>query len=131
MAEGTYEFEVMRAELLGIQPPDRAVFEEHQKERMSAEQEEIDTEQTKVILKSYNHRGNELIPIDSSYWTLFQELDAQDETLKSGSGKLDDLNQILSITQQKLHKFKVSCCLYCVHGVKIIYNFIIRASVGV
>lgn len=50
MAEGTYEFEVMRAELLGIEPPDRTVFEaNHQKEIMAAEQEEIETEQAKVI----------------------------------------------------------------------------------
>ena len=38
-----------------------------------------------------------------------QELDTQDEKLHSGSGKLDELNQILSITQQKLHKFKGVC----------------------
>lgn len=37
-----------------------------------------------------------------------QELDAQDEKLQTGSGKLDDLNQILNITQMKLNKFKVS-----------------------
>ena len=48
MAEGTDEFEVMRAELLGVQPPDRADFEAQQKERMAAQQEEIDTEQAKV-----------------------------------------------------------------------------------
>lgn len=49
MAEGTYEFEVMRSELLGIQPPDRTAFEAQQKERMAAQQEEIDTETTKVV----------------------------------------------------------------------------------
>lgn len=48
MAEGTYEDELMRAELLGIDPPDRAVFEANQQERMAAQQEEIDQEQAKV-----------------------------------------------------------------------------------
>lgn len=50
MAEGTYEFEVMRAELLGIEPPDRTVFEATQKERMAAQEEEFVTEQTKVCV---------------------------------------------------------------------------------
>lgn len=50
MAEGTYEFEVMRSELLGVEPPDRTVFEAQQQQRMAAQQEEIETELTKVIL---------------------------------------------------------------------------------
>lgn len=54
MAEGTYEFEVMRAELLGVEPPTRTVFEETQRERMAAQEEEIDIEQTKVG-KQMNH----------------------------------------------------------------------------
>lgn len=54
MAEGTYEFEVMRAELLGIEPPERTVFEESQRERMAAaEEEEIVTEQAKVCVLVY------------------------------------------------------------------------------
>lgn len=56
MAEGTYEFEVMRAELLGIEPPERSVFEESQRERMAAaaaEEEEIVTEQAKVCVLVY------------------------------------------------------------------------------
>lgn len=48
MAEGTYEFEAMRAELLGCEPPDREVFEAAQKERMAAEKEQIDAEELKV-----------------------------------------------------------------------------------
>lgn len=51
MAEGTYEFEVMRAELLGVEPLDRTVFEEKQRERLAAEQDQIDMEQTKVRLR--------------------------------------------------------------------------------
>lgn len=51
MAEGTYEFEVMRAELLGVEPLDRTVFEAKQRERLAAEQEQIDMEQTKVRLR--------------------------------------------------------------------------------
>lgn len=55
MAEDTsYEFEVMRAELLGVQPPTREVYEasQSQKERMAAEQEEIETELVKVSNQS-------------------------------------------------------------------------------
>lgn len=105
MAEGTYEFEVMRAELLGVQPPSIADFEANKKERMSAEQEEIETEEAKVC-SDYDNCVLEIILISRDL--IPQELDCQDEKLASGSGKLDDLNQILSITQQKLHKFKVS-----------------------
>lgn len=34
-----------------------------------------------------------------------------EEKVQSGSGKLDELHQILNKTQQKLHKFKVSANL--------------------
>lgn len=58
MAEGTYEFEVMRAELLGIEPPERTVFEESQRERMAAaaavEEQELVTEQAKVCVLVIN-----------------------------------------------------------------------------
>lgn len=68
MAEGTYEFEVMRAELLGIEPPERTVIEESQRERMAAaaavEEQEIVTEQAKVcvlvitIIAQYSNQCN-------------------------------------------------------------------------
>lgn len=48
MAEGTYEYEVMRAELLGVEPPDRAVFEANQRERIEIEAVEQEMEQAKV-----------------------------------------------------------------------------------
>ena len=36
-----------------------------------------------------------------------QELDIQDEQINQTSGKFDELNNILSITQQRINKFKV------------------------
>lgn len=43
MAEGTYEYECERAELLGIEKPDRRTWEKNQKERYDqmTEQQEI------------------------------------------------------------------------------------------
>lgn len=40
MAEGTYEFECMRAELLGIEKPNQEEFEKARAERLQKEQEE-------------------------------------------------------------------------------------------
>lgn len=40
MAEGTYEFECMRAELLGIDKPDQEEFEKARAVRLEMEQEE-------------------------------------------------------------------------------------------
>lgn len=60
MAEGTYEYEVMRAELLGIEKPDYDEFLKRQKEKEQGEieTEEIDTENLKVcfciFLNFYN-----------------------------------------------------------------------------
>lgn len=48
MAEGTYEYECMRAELLGIAAPDRETFEANRKAQLEVEQENIETEQAKV-----------------------------------------------------------------------------------
>ncbi|XP_059607588.1 uncharacterized protein LOC132255528 [Phlebotomus argentipes] len=84
MAEGTYEYECMRAELLGVDPPDRETFEANRKAQLEAEQEAIASEQA-------------------------QELDFQDEQIKGGHGKMDELNSILSMTQQKINKFKTVC----------------------
>lgn len=39
MAEGTYEFECNRAELLGIDPPDWATFEAARKARLEEEKQ--------------------------------------------------------------------------------------------
>lgn len=80
--EGTYEYELERAELLGIEPISREKWEEQEKARKEVQQEE---EQTEIA----------------------RELEAEDEKLKSGHGKMDELNSILSATQVKLNKFKV------------------------
>jgi hypothetical protein len=48
MAEGTYEYELERAELLGIDPPDRATFEAQQAKKM-AEMEQRENEELKVF----------------------------------------------------------------------------------
>ncbi|XP_050086941.1 uncharacterized protein LOC126572007 [Anopheles aquasalis] len=84
MAEGTYEYECMRAELLGLARPSREQFEEQQKLKQEVEEEEQLTEQLK-------------------------EVDLQDETVQGTSGKMDELNSILTATQQKINKFKVAC----------------------
>lgn len=81
--EGTYEYELERAELLGIEPTSREAWEEQEKARKEAEVEQIETE-------------------------VAAELEAEDEKLKSGHGKMDELNSILSATQLKLNKFKVN-----------------------
>lgn len=53
MAEGTYEYECMRAELLGLEKPNYDEFLKRQKENEAAEAEEdeIDTENLKVRLE--------------------------------------------------------------------------------
>lgn len=49
MAEGTYEYECMRAELLGIQKPDQEEFEKVRAERLQQKQVEQDAAEAKVI----------------------------------------------------------------------------------
>lgn len=84
MAEGTYEYEVERAELLGVTPPDRASWEAAQAERR--QQEQVDYE----------------IAQDA-------EIASQQEQLQNTGGKVDELNSILNITQKKINKFKTVC----------------------
>jgi hypothetical protein len=81
--EGTYEYELERAELLGVNPPDRAQWEVQNKARLEAEAEQ---EQTEVA----------------------QELESEGEGLKRTQGKMEELNNILNATQVKINKFKVS-----------------------
>jgi peptidoglycan hydrolase CwlO-like protein len=81
--EGTYEYELERAELLGIDPPSREVWEEQEKARKEAA---LEQEQTEIAA----------------------ELEAEDEKIKGGMGKMDELNNILSATQLKINKFKVN-----------------------
>jgi hypothetical protein len=80
--EESYESELERAELLGIEPISREEWERKQKERKEVEREEIENE-------------------------IAQEIEAEDEKLKGAGGKMDELNNILSATQQRLNKFKV------------------------
>lgn len=51
MTEGTYEYECMRAELLGIEKPDYDEFLKKQKEleAKKVEEEEVDSENLKVL----------------------------------------------------------------------------------
>lgn len=81
--EGTYEYELERAELLGIEPISKDKWEEQNKERLEAE---VEQEQSEIA----------------------QKLESEDETLKGAHGKMGELNSILSATQQKLNKFKVT-----------------------
>ncbi|KAK9751776.1 hypothetical protein QE152_g4753 [Popillia japonica] len=86
MAEGTYEYECMRAELLGIDKPEYDEFLKKQKENESREvqNEEIETEHLK-------------------------EAEAQNDELQGVGGKLDELNNLLSLTQKKINNFKYRC----------------------
>lgn len=83
MAEGTYEFECMRAELLGIDKPDQEEFEKALAERQKVEQEEIEAQEASV-------------------------LDKDEESLENTGGKLDELNSILTATQSKINRLKQS-----------------------
>lgn len=83
--EGTYEYELERAELLGIEPISREKWEEQEKARKEVEQEQVQTEVAK-------------------------ELESEEEILKGTTGKMGELNSILASTQQRLNKFKV--CQY-------------------
>lgn len=49
MAEGTYEYECMRAELLGIDKPDQEEFEKARADRLQQEQAEREAAEAKVI----------------------------------------------------------------------------------
>nr|XP_022907575.1 uncharacterized protein LOC111419055 [Onthophagus taurus] len=86
MAEGTYEYEVMRAELLGVEKPDYEEFMKRQKEieAKNVEEHETDVENLKVV-------------------------EEQSDELKGASGKLDELNNLLSLTQKKINNFKFRC----------------------
>ncbi|KAH8421254.1 hypothetical protein KR009_007022, partial [Drosophila setifemur] len=81
----SYEQECQRAELLGIQPPDKADFERKRQARLDYELAE--QEAAEAVL-----------------------LERQDESLGNVGGKLGELNSILSSTQQKLNRFKQTAC---------------------
>lgn len=52
MAEGTYEYECQRAELLGLERPDYDEFVRNQKDREVTE-EQIDVENLKVCMRFF------------------------------------------------------------------------------
>ncbi|XP_053948966.1 uncharacterized protein LOC128857294 [Anastrepha ludens] len=85
MAEGTYEYECMRAELLGIEKPNEEEFEKVRAERLRREQEEQETAEAAL-------------------------LEQQEDQMRNVGGRLDELNTILSSTQQKLNRFKQTAC---------------------
>ncbi|CAG9770217.1 unnamed protein product [Ceutorhynchus assimilis] len=78
--EGTYEYECMRAELLGIDKPDYEEFVKNKAERDAAEQEALDTE-------------------------IMREAQSQEEEYHQVGGKLNELNNILKSTQKKINSF--------------------------
>ncbi|XP_070490322.1 uncharacterized protein [Chironomus tepperi] len=82
--EGTYEYELERAELLGVTPPDREQWEEQMKARKEAE---VEQEQNEIA----------------------QVVEGEGEQAKRTHGKMDELNSILSATQVKINKFKSVC----------------------
>ncbi|XP_064556676.1 uncharacterized protein LOC135441128 [Drosophila montana] len=81
----SYEQECQRAELLGVQPPDREEFERQRKERLEQQLAEEEVAEAALLVQ-------------------------QEESLHGASGKLDELNSILSSTQQRLNRFKQSAC---------------------
>ncbi|KAH8416863.1 hypothetical protein KR222_009368, partial [Zaprionus bogoriensis] len=86
MAEhNSYEQECQRAELLGLQPPDQAEFERQRQARLDVQQAEREAAEA-------------------------NELEQQEESLRATGGKLDELNSILSSTQQRLNRFKQTAC---------------------
>ncbi|ALC49686.1 CG32544 [Drosophila busckii] len=81
----SYEQECQRAELLGLKAPDQAEFERQRSARLEQQQAELDAAEAAVLVE-------------------------QEEQLQATGGKLDELNSILSSTQQKLNRFKQSAC---------------------
>lgn len=82
--EGTYECELERAELLGVEPMSREAWEVQNRARLESE---VEQEQTEVAA----------------------EMENEGESIKKTHGKMDELNNILSATQMKINKFKVNC----------------------
>lgn len=95
MAEGTYEYECMRAELLGVATPDYEQF-------LQRKQEEIDANPDGEAVE------NDEITTDP------EEAPAQEEgAQEQKASKLEELNNmispVISITQKKIDSFKIRC----------------------
>ncbi|XP_055383183.1 uncharacterized protein LOC129613225 [Condylostylus longicornis] len=76
--QNSYEYQCMRAELLGLEKPDKEAF---------------DLEQQKL-------REQELRDVE-----LAEALSVESESCEKTKGKLDELNTLLSRTQQKINTF--------------------------
>ncbi|XP_017138682.1 uncharacterized protein LOC108153299 [Drosophila miranda] len=83
--QNSYEQECQRAELLGLQAPDKDEFDRRLQARL--EQEQADHDAAEAVL-----------------------LEQQGEALRDVGGKLGELNSILSSTQQRLNRFKQTAC---------------------
>ncbi|XP_028148805.1 uncharacterized protein LOC114342212 [Diabrotica virgifera virgifera] len=86
MAEGSYEYECMRAELLGIEKPD---YDQFMKKAMEQAKKEIEEEEVDI-----EH---------------LKEVDLEKEGINRMTGRLDELNNILKKTQSKINRMKASC----------------------
>lgn len=101
MAEGTYEYECMRAELLGIEKPNYDEFVKRQKEQLAkyVEEERAETECLTV---------NPLFKKKPFYIIfIIQNAENANVTMGSISNRLDELNTILASTQKHISRFKV------------------------
>ncbi|KAF5281363.1 hypothetical protein FQR65_LT14761 [Abscondita terminalis] len=84
MDENSYEYECMRAELLGVDKPTLEEYESKRKERNEIEEEQVDVENLK-------------------------EAENEGEQFRNISGGLHELGNILTATQRKINRFKASC----------------------
>nr|XP_018911173.1 PREDICTED: uncharacterized protein LOC109039882 [Bemisia tabaci] len=86
-----FEAECMRAELLGLPKPDKESFAINKISPSTLCSDDED-EQTH--------------PIDNRF---LEEINLDGENIKQASGGLDELNNILAVTQKKLNNFKSAC----------------------
>ncbi|CAB3370553.1 Hypothetical predicted protein [Cloeon dipterum] len=100
----TYEHACMRAELLGLPRPTREEYEASKTAIWSAnyDDDELEELQQRRQLEAAADKGHEEAE-------LVEELESQKEEMKGASGGLDELVNILAITQGKLNKFKNVC----------------------
>lgn len=102
MAEGTYEYECMRAELLGVEKPDYEEFMKNKVERDSAELVSANAEEQLRVSIYLEHT-----PKRMPHFLKNQEEQAQQEKIFSAKTKLDELNNIIKSTQQRINNFTV------------------------
>ncbi|KAK7789230.1 hypothetical protein R5R35_007055 [Gryllus longicercus] len=98
MAEGDYEYEKMRCELLGLPPP------ETKPDPSEGESEGVGA--TGDVEEGAEGSGP---ATGEERLDRKEELEIDNEQIKHLSGGLDELNSILSVTQKKLNRFKVVC----------------------